>query len=162
MSEKRNEMYKNLQNTALKVLKMVLKYRNWRIKALIEATTYIYPILFQTRKKPGTRFLPFSKPEKPVLKNRPEMETLVLALEILILFDCVSATTSASKKRGYYTPRPSVISPYMSCYSVKTLRSLFRAESDLESSRGRQGFPPKKCTLRPFFRTMTFNLKKVK
>ena len=79
-SEKSKKMYK-IQIMLLLVAKKLQKY------CFIEYAVYhlrSYPILFsmiyQTRKKPGTRFWPLFKPEKPVLKSRPEMETLISAL----------------------------------------------------------------------------------
>ena len=69
-------MQKNLQNY-FKSSQKSSKIREFENQALIEASPYTFLMIYQTRKKPGTRFWPFFKPEKPVLKDRPEMETLI-------------------------------------------------------------------------------------
>ena len=67
----------NICKTPLKIIKRVLKEKNLKNKTLIKASPSNFLMIYQTRKKPGTRFWPFFKPEKPVLKDRPEMETLL-------------------------------------------------------------------------------------
>ena len=68
-------MQKNLQNY-FESSQKGSKTKECESQVLIEASPYIFLMIYQTRKKPGTRFWPFFKPEKPVLKDRPEMETL--------------------------------------------------------------------------------------